>query len=228
MVAARAKDLYAKQAKERQKEGQKRGGKASAAGRRGEADIVEKLPPSTAGKARDKAGEAVGISGKCVDYGSKVLAKGVPELAEAVDSGKLPVSTAAKVADLPTKEQQEVVTAPSPKKAANQKLKEKARAEAEAEAADEDLGKWRKGPGRYTALANKIDRVLSDKDYLGLSTKTLSRLKDESGPHNLYLPKVVTALRNLAERAKEAATALKVDLTPERAEAPANADGEEE
>ena len=48
MVAARMKDGYAREAKERQ-------GKRT--------DLVEKVPPSDGGKARDKAGEAVGVCG---------------------------------------------------------------------------------------------------------------------------------------------------------------------
>ncbi|TWU59714.1 hypothetical protein V7x_54880 [Crateriforma conspicua] len=61
MVAARAKDLYAKQAKERQRQSQGRGKKGS----ENSTDLK--------GKATDKAGEAVGVSGYSVNAASKVV-----------------------------------------------------------------------------------------------------------------------------------------------------------
>ena len=88
MVAGRMKESYAREAKERQ-------------GTR--TDLVAKVPPSDNGKARDKAGEAVGVSGKTVDQASKVLDKGAPELIKAVDEGTIAVSKAAKLAELPKK-----------------------------------------------------------------------------------------------------------------------------
>ena len=95
MIAAKVLDLYADEAKDRQKE---------LAGTRPNAgtDLVEKLPQGDKGKSRDKAGEAVGVSGKSVDQAKKVQAKGTPELNEAVTSGKVAVSRAAKIADLPS------------------------------------------------------------------------------------------------------------------------------
>ena len=58
MVGGRAKALYEKQAKERQKLSEGRGVKG-----------VDNCPHLIAdnGKARDKAGEAVGVSGKQID-----------------------------------------------------------------------------------------------------------------------------------------------------------------
>ncbi|WP_413430913.1 hypothetical protein [Crateriforma spongiae] len=64
MVAARAKDLYAKQAKERQRQSQGRGKKGS----ENSTDLK--------GKATDKAGEAVGVSGYSVNAASKVVERG--------------------------------------------------------------------------------------------------------------------------------------------------------
>lgn len=52
------------------------------------------------GDARDLAGQAVGVSGKTIDYASKVLKAGVPELVAACDAGKLAVSRAAQLVEL--------------------------------------------------------------------------------------------------------------------------------
>ena len=54
---------------------------------------MENLPPCS--KARDAAGKEFGVSGKSVDHATRVLEKGVPELIEAVDEGRIAVSTAA-------------------------------------------------------------------------------------------------------------------------------------
>jgi hypothetical protein len=94
MVAAKAKERYTAEAKERQKQSKGRGKKG-----------VANLPPQKTGKARDKAGEAVGVSGKSVDHATKVVATGAPEVVAAVESGELPVSKAAKLATLPAEEQ---------------------------------------------------------------------------------------------------------------------------
>ena len=51
--------------------------------------------PEQKGDSRDKAGDAVGVSGKSVDFATKVLKQGVPELAKAVDEGRMAISTAA-------------------------------------------------------------------------------------------------------------------------------------
>lgn len=88
MCAARARDVYEKQAKERMSEGGKNKG-------------VENLPPLEPAKARDAAGKAFGVSGKSVDHAKRVIEKGIPELAKAVDEGRMAVSTAAILATEP-------------------------------------------------------------------------------------------------------------------------------
>jgi hypothetical protein len=80
MVAARAREHYDQQAKERQK--------------RKPADSVPENLPEQNGDARDHAAKAVGVSGKTVDYATKVLAQGTPELIKAVDEGRMAVSRA--------------------------------------------------------------------------------------------------------------------------------------
>lgn len=99
MVAQKLRDYYDGEAKERQK-------------RKPDDSVPEKLPEQRNGDARDKAGEAVGVSGKLVDFAEKVTTKGVPELAEAVTAGKMAVSRAAKIADLPPAEQLEAIETP--------------------------------------------------------------------------------------------------------------------
>jgi len=123
MAAARTKEIYEEQAKERQKESGKIHG-------RGKEKVVENFPQPISGKARDQAGEALNVSGKSVDAATKVIEEGIPELAEAVDKGKLPVSTAAKAADLPKNKQREIAKSDNPKKAANEALKEEKQEEA--------------------------------------------------------------------------------------------------
>lgn len=105
MVAARAREVYDAAAKERMKEGQQSGGRGH------KKNSPENLPESLDnGDARDKAGKAVGVSGKSVDYATKVLNTGVPELVKAVESGELAVSTAARAAAWDEEEQREFVS----------------------------------------------------------------------------------------------------------------------
>lgn len=103
MVAGRAKEIYATAAKERKKEAGHTHGRGQ--------KVPDNLPEPNAGDARDQAGKAANVSGKSVDRAATVLFKGVPELAEAVDSGDVAVSLAAKVADLPKPEQKKAVKA---------------------------------------------------------------------------------------------------------------------
>lgn len=104
MVAARAREIYDQQAKERQVAGQKSGGRGHTK------NSVENLPPSLdSGKARDAVGKAVGVSGKTVDHASRVLRQGSPKLIAAVDADKVAVSTASRMACLPEDKQDEWV-----------------------------------------------------------------------------------------------------------------------
>jgi Domain of unknown function (DUF4326)/ParB-like nuclease domain len=100
MVGGRAKALYEKQAKERQK--------ASGGDRKSVRDNCPQ-PIEDKGRARDKAGEAVGVSGKQVDRAVKVLSSGSKELIAACDSGEVAVSAAAKIAALPKTIQNDII-----------------------------------------------------------------------------------------------------------------------
>lgn len=102
MVGLKVKEMYQQQAKARQRAGQERG-------RQKQKGMVEDLPPTTeSGKARDLAGKAVGVSGKMIDLAGKVKEKGVPELAEAVEQGRLSVGSAAEIADMDEDTQREI------------------------------------------------------------------------------------------------------------------------
>lgn len=105
MIGAKAKDQYQREAKERQKAA---GGDKKA--------LVENLPQAldNKGKARDKAAAAVGVSGRSVDFATKVIKQGTPELVKAVDAGRVPVSVAAKVATLPEPDQRAAVAGGKP------------------------------------------------------------------------------------------------------------------
>ena len=106
LCAARAKEYYEREAKERQR-------LSEGAGNKGPVN----LPDLSKGDARDKAGEAFNVSGKTVDHGTTVIMKGVPELVDAVESKKVSVSKAASIAQESPDKQKEILADP-------QKLKE--------------------------------------------------------------------------------------------------------
>lgn len=56
--------MYDDDAKKRQR---------AAGGSHSEKALVENFPQADSGKARDKAGKAVGVSGRSVDFATKVL-----------------------------------------------------------------------------------------------------------------------------------------------------------
>lgn len=105
MVAARARELYDQQAKERQREAGKTHGRGK---------VVENLPQAipAGDNARDAAGKAVGVSGRSVDFATKVIQQGTPELIKSVDEGRMAVSTAAVYASEPPEVQRKVVSDP--------------------------------------------------------------------------------------------------------------------
>jgi hypothetical protein len=98
MCAARARELYEQQAKERLN---------TKGGHSGPVNL-----PEAKADARDAAGKAFGVSGKSVDFAKKVIDKGIPELAKAVDEGRMAVSTAAVLASEPKEIQKAEVDNP--------------------------------------------------------------------------------------------------------------------
>jgi hypothetical protein len=102
MVGARAREIYDRQAKERQKV--RKGNQPGAS--------PANLPDLKTGDARDQVGKTVGVSGKSIDYATKVIENGVPELVQAVDEGRMSVSTAAILSAEPEEVQKEEVNKP--------------------------------------------------------------------------------------------------------------------
>jgi hypothetical protein len=98
IVAAKARALFAEQAKARMLAGTKA------------SDPTPNLGEgSVKGESADQAAVAVNVSRGTVEAASKVLKHGVPELVEAVERGQVAVSAAAVVASLPAEEQREAV-----------------------------------------------------------------------------------------------------------------------
>ncbi len=65
----------------------------------------ENFPHPDLGRAKDHAGRVLNISGKSVGFARNLLDHGIPALIARVDTGQLAVSTAAKIAALPSEEQ---------------------------------------------------------------------------------------------------------------------------
>lgn len=100
LVAARFRDHFETEAKERMQAGGREGGKGVQ---------NSSHPIDDTGKSRDKAGDALGVSGFSVDQASKVIKQGSKDLVNAVERGEVSVSAAAKLADKPKAEQSKVV-----------------------------------------------------------------------------------------------------------------------
>lgn len=113
MVGAKAMALYEKDAKQRQREGGKRGGESAGRGRPKSEDpnrrVPANLPEPCRGESREKAAEVVNVSPRTIQHASKVLENGTPELNRMVESDAVSVSAAAAVATLPRPEQAKVV-----------------------------------------------------------------------------------------------------------------------
>lgn len=105
IAAAKLKEYYAKEAKERMASG---GGDKKSG--------VQKFahPIPNAGKARDKAGEQFGVSGSTVDDAEMVLKNGVPELVKKVAMGEISVNQGRKIAEMRDKKRQvQIASLPS-------------------------------------------------------------------------------------------------------------------
>lgn len=96
MIGAKARECYEEQAKERQK-------LSSGRGQKGPVTV-----PDLKGDTRDHVGKTVGVGGSLIDRATKVIEQGEPELAKAVEEGRLSVSNAAKLVDRPAEVQKQV------------------------------------------------------------------------------------------------------------------------
>lgn len=155
MVGARARKWYDDEAKKRQ---QVRKGKQPGA-------TPANLPDMQKTDARDAVGKVVGVSGKSIDYASRVIEKAEPEVVQAVDEGRMAVSTAALLATEPPEVQVAEATKPkrnrtyiSQSHGVNGKHEEE---EAEAEEPDPDTDPAaRKIRGKGITLANEAINCL--------------------------------------------------------------------
>ncbi len=116
MVGAKLKSLFEEHAKQRQIEAAKAGGsKTEDDYQRSSVTNIEKKvsanlrSASESVKSAEKAAEAVNVSTRSVENATKVLNNGTPELVKAVEQGKIAVSTAAAITELPKDEQKSVV-----------------------------------------------------------------------------------------------------------------------
>lgn len=106
MAAAKAKPMFEEEAKRRQ--GTRTDIRASWP-ESSEDNIRANLPESSKGRSRDHAAKAFDVSPRSVERASKVIKQGADELIEAVETGQIAVSAAAKVSAVPKEIQQEIV-----------------------------------------------------------------------------------------------------------------------
>lgn len=101
MVGARAREIYDREARERQKAagGDRRSGKV------GSVPVISP-EPYRRGDSRDMIGKAVGVGGSTIDAATKVLKEGTTEQVAAVESGKASVYTVAKEIENPEPEEE--------------------------------------------------------------------------------------------------------------------------
>lgn len=161
MAAVAIREYQELAAKRRLEESHARAGVASGAARRGEENAVETLPQRSCGaKTRDVVGATVGVSGKTVDYATKVTKKGSPELIAAVKAGEVKVSTAARLAEAPKQVQTQAVR--EGKTAIRQAIEEHAPSPSE-EARNDPGVKWHK------SMREIRSRLMSTREHGGIS-----------------------------------------------------------
>lgn len=139
-------------------------------------------PGSTgsAGKTRDKVGEVLGVSGKTYER-AKAVVETAPELVPAMDSGELPVKTAAAVAKLPKAKREKVAKAADPKAEAKKQLPKKAKA-AEPEPCPDSVAAEPEAPADpLAAFVGKVNRLCSALDKFKVEVKELAT--DPFGRH---------------------------------------------
>jgi ParB-like chromosome segregation protein Spo0J len=183
MVADKVRGIYDEQGKAAKSEG----GKAAGIGRK---KVVANLPqPITempqhgieSRKSRDKAAEAVGVSGKLADAAKKVRTKGTEELQKAVESGEVSVTAAALVADLPAEKQTEIVSSDHVQQAASDLRAEKKRASDAAKSADEHAVKALLDAPNKLSVLEKVLTKLSQEQLTVLYLRIEELLEQYKG-----------------------------------------------
>lgn len=106
MCAQRARKMYDDAAKERQKAA---GGDRKSNGAK---SVVTNCSQAVdTGKSRDQVGKAFGVSGATVDRAAQVIRDGIPEVADAVDAGKVTVFKGSQIAANPPELQKPLLDA---------------------------------------------------------------------------------------------------------------------
>ncbi len=141
MVAAKVREIYERQAKERMKEGG--GDKKSTTAKSGMSPAAYPIEGKR-GATRDIVGATVGVTGTTVDKATKVLKQAVPEVIEAVEQGRMTVTVAARLAEKPEDEQREVAAKPNAKATAPKPEESEPEPDAEPES---ELGRKNLGKG---------------------------------------------------------------------------------
>ena len=101
VCADRARDIYDRQARDRQKAG---------------GQVKEALPEPLSGQARDAVAKKFKVTGRHVDKVKRVREQGVPELYAAVEGDKMSLNRAEKLVTLPPDEQRKAISSPSKRK----------------------------------------------------------------------------------------------------------------
>lgn len=116
--------------------------------------------------SRDEAAKKMNVSSRSVGDANKVKKNGTPELQKEVRDGKLPVSTAAVVAELPKEEQEELVKSGKVKEAAKA-IKAKTAALADPKAENPSLmAEQESEPESPNILGSMIEKVAKAKSLL--------------------------------------------------------------
>lgn len=111
-------------------------------------------------KTQGEAAEMLNVSERAVRDAVKVKEEAEPEIVEAVKEGKLPVSTAAKVAKLSKKKQEKIAAAADPAKAAREEVK-KAKEEPPADSLEAFVGELNRLCRVTDALKKEVEKVVA-------------------------------------------------------------------
>jgi len=145
-------------------------------------------PIGVAPITKKEAAQRMSVGTTSIDRAKRVLDKGTPELVEAVEQGKVAVSVAAKIAELPEEQQAKIVADPRP----DQAIKKVAREEKEQALAAKTIEQSMVGDKLYgviyidppwqfqTYSENGMDRS-ADNHYPTMSIQSLSELVMPAG-----------------------------------------------
>lgn len=200
MLAVRLETLYAEAAKDR------RGIRT---------DLGQNFDRGDLGRSAEKAARDMGVSHQTVSSAKKVSEKGIPALAELVESGKVAVSAAATAASHPREVQQVVVEkvkekAKEGKRVNIAKLLHEVAPKTPEKDAQERFKKSKKGIDASLKLLQGIDAVQSPEELAEmreLVEKLMVRLKEISDK-SLHLSK------DLRNRIDEAPSEMNADGSP--------------